>query len=226
MDEVTGHHIFSPPFHLTLLLDFQNNTSKNPVCIVISKSWYVCLKASQNDLRMHGHRLEDILPIPFWQNEGTHQWSLQFRSTYSTKSVSAVRYTFVVVFLFVFLDGFFFLASCNMNEQTRHLLHLTGTIGPLLFNLPNSKHPDWTNYCGWLAVCTQSLLINNWTNYCIQWVKRLKGYLCIIMATYDANSDINEDSQPFDVSSCWNQKCREGRSKEEGNVNGEGKKLD
>lgn len=46
------------------------------------------------------------------------------------------------------------------------------------------------------------------------------------MATYDANSDINEDSQPFDVSSCWNQKCREGRSKEEGNVNGEGEKLD
>lgn len=141
-----------------------------------------------------------------------------------TKSVSAVRYTFVVVFLFVFLDGVF-LASCNMNEQKRHLLHLTGTIGPLLFNLLNSKHPDWTNYCGWLAVCTQSLLINNWTNYCIQWVKRLKGYLCIIMATYDANSDINEDSQPFDVSSCWNQKCREGRSKEEGNVNGEGKKA-
>lgn len=100
-----------------------------------------------------------------------------------TKSVSAVRYTSAVVFLFVFLDGVF-LASCNMNEQTRHLLHLTGTIGPLLFNLPNSKHPDWTNYCGWLAVCTQSLLINNWTNYCIQWVKRLKGYLCIIMATY------------------------------------------
>lgn len=46
------------------------------------------------------------------------------------------------------------------------------------------------------------------------------------MATYDANSDINEDSQPFDVSSRWNQKCREGRSKEEGNVNGEGEKLD
>lgn len=130
-----------------------------------------------------------------------------------TKSVSAVRYTFKMQKAGIL---FCFLALCNMNEQTRRLLHLTGTIGPLLFNLPNSKHPDWTNSCGWLAVCTQSLLINNWTNYCIQWVNRLKGYLCIVMAAYDANSDINEDSQPFDVSSCWNQKCREGRSKGEG----------
>lgn len=118
MDEVTGHHIFFPPFHLTLLLDFQNNTSKNPVCIVISKSWYVCLKASQNDLRMHGHRLEDILPIPFWQNEGTHQWSLQFRSTYQKCICSQIHLCccfFVCVFGWVFF--FFKLAVIWMNKQ-------------------------------------------------------------------------------------------------------------